>query len=316
MKILNWNTKLCVQSQADVIECFIKEKKPDVILLQEVGSGSAISNYLDNLAIQDSSNWAVLTEPEGYGGKNYYVVFRKKHITSIPNSLTRFNPQMDPSSTKLYQWSDLLFGPVNGRSPVYADVEYKGRKYRIANWHAPIKRPTYGELSRNLSGGNNLEALLGVDSSLAFDPMRNARRTILAGDLNIHQSVLDFDWQYELAGSDDMDEDDDSDDYSYTAKKRKKVTKSPTRKSKSRGITKQKKMPVREKKEYMRNETLFHDYTSISPTYTKSLEHILFSFDSAFDLHIMSPGETQTINAEDVTNLSDHTLMFVKLTGA
>ncbi|WP_165675814.1 endonuclease/exonuclease/phosphatase family protein [Metapseudomonas otitidis] len=283
MKILNWNTKLCDQSQADVLQYFLEEKRPDVVLLQEVGSASAISTYLGAL---QTDEWAVLTAKEGFGGKNYYVVFSKKYITSIPNQLTRFDPRSDPSCVDLrYPWSDSLFGSQNGRSPVYADIEYLDSKFRIANWHAPHSVHTTGELSRVLKGGTNLESLVGLDSSDTFNPTKNDCRLILGGDFNVHQSDLNDNWRIEM----------------------------PDIPIKSGGIKKQKKTTRKPKTIYMKHDDLFHHYTSICPSYGSNVEHILFSFKSKYDLYLMKPGETETnLNGTIVQNGSDHTLMLVK----
>jgi endonuclease/exonuclease/phosphatase family metal-dependent hydrolase len=70
VKIVNWNTKVCDQSQADVIATYLDDVEVDIACLQEVGNNSDLSKYLDALP---SNDWYVASAPEGYGGKNYYM---------------------------------------------------------------------------------------------------------------------------------------------------------------------------------------------------------------------------------------------------
>ncbi|AZD29210.1 exonuclease/endonuclease/phosphatase family protein [Pseudomonas chlororaphis] len=314
MKILNWNTKRCDASQANVIECYIAEKAPDLICLQEVAGTSELSDFLNNLS---TSGWTVLTEAEGYGGKYYYMLFRNASFSSLPTSLVKFSPWSDPQSGKLYSWSYELFGAQNGRSPVYADATYLGKDYRIANWHAPIKVQTSGCLSMTLKGGTNLEAMIGLDSSQTFDPLQTNKRVILVGDFNVHQSELAYDWQGFLIDAEIQEE-----VKSIISKKIKKTPvskgfKPPTSQtiSKPRTMRQRRALTHTPSPQFMKKATLFDSFTSITPGQT-SLEHLLVSYDVNWDIHLMSPGEGQTINSTLVTNLSDHTLVFVTLEDA
>lgn len=271
MKVLNWNTKLCDKSQSDTLDVFL-EAGVDVACLQEVGNNTNLSNYLDSL---DSNDWHVVSKSEGYAGKNYYIVLNKSSCSNF-SSANRFDPWVDPELISLnFAWSVELFHEVWGRSPIYIDFSLNGSDYRIANWHAPIKIVTSTGLSRILQGGCNLESMIGVSSSRIFDPTKNAKRTIIAGDLNIVQQELKYKWKKELVAA------------GFQGK-------SPS------------------KPQFMRGKTLFDDFLDITP-YTTSLEHILVSFANDFQLFFLDAGCISTLGGKSIKNFSDHSLMVAEV---
>lgn len=275
MKILNWNTKVCDQSQADVMDVYLNDVKLDVACLQEVGSNTDLSNYLNALSTND---WHVVNAPEGYGGKNYYIVINKSTCSNI-SPVERFDPRLDPETMKLkYQWSSTLFDQIHGRSPIYVELSHGGEDYRIANWHAPINVHTIGDLSKRLKGGSNLESMVGVETSMTFNPTMTPKRIILAGDLNIKQEELEENWQQYL-------------------------------------IDIQLQLKSSKKPRFMKKQTLFDEYLDITPG-RNHLEHILVSHDVDFDIHVLWSQCSETIKTRQITNKSDHSLMFVTLEDA
>ncbi|WP_134675847.1 exonuclease/endonuclease/phosphatase family protein [Ectopseudomonas khazarica] len=275
MKIVNWNTKVCDQSQADVIATYLDDVEVDIACLQEVGNNSDLSKYLDALP---SNDWHVASAPEGYGGKNYYIIINKSTCSNI-SPVERFDPRLDPENIKLkYLWSSTLFDQIHGRSPIYLELSHGGEDYRIANWHAPINVHTPGELSKRLKGGSNLESMIGVETSMTFNPTMTPKRIILAGDLNIKQQELEENWQQYLVD-----------------------------------IQLQYKSGTKPK--FMKRKTLFDEYLDITPS-RNHLEHILVSYDVDFDIHVLWSQCSETINNKQITNKSDHSLMYVTLEDA
>lgn len=275
MKIVNWNTKVCDQSQADVIAAYLHDIKIDIACLQEVGNNTDLSNYLDALSAND---WHVASAPEGYGGKNYYIIIKKSTCSNI-SSIERFDPRLDPENAKLnYPWSLTLFDKIYGRSPIYLELSHGGKDYRIANWHAPINVHTSGDLSKRLKGGSNLESMVGVQTSMTFNPTMTPKRIILAGDLNIKQVEFEENWRQYLI------------DIELQNKRGNKPR-------------------------FMKKETLFDGYLDISPS-RNHLEHILVSYNVEFDIHVLWSQASETINNKQITNKSDHSLMYVTLEDA